>query len=839
MPNSLIQLTNTAIATLAVGALLVAGCSDEPDDDKSASGYSAEIRWTEGGIPHVKGETLGDASFGSGYAFAKMNVCTMADQLVKVNGRRASFFGRGKDDVHLESDFLQRFLRVREKAEKNWAAMSEDSKAMFEGFVAGYNHYIEEVGPAGLPVRCRNKKWVTKIEALDAVTYMNDLALVASSRALPLLPLVNIHPTPPKKTAAADPAPFRPFRKLQQLARAVDHVVHDKALLPQSRFGIGSNGWALGKEKSANGKGMVLANPHFPWDGELKFWQVHVTVPGVYDVAGAALYGSPIPNLGTNKSMAWTHTVSKSSKFTAYRLKIAPGDPTSYLYDGKPRKMTSHDAEVKVLKDDGTFETVKRTYWSSHYGPIVAIGGVADWTDKGAFTIRDANTTNFNLLDHFLQVGQAKDIKALETVMKTVQANPWVNTIAADDQGNAFYAESNSVPNLSKASYDAHAKAIADGDGLVDLLYGYGFFLLDGSNSRDEWQVEEGSREPGLVPWSKTPHYTRPDYVTNSNESYWFANAKHPLTGYGKIFGKENARRSLRTRITVGMVEEKGKDAPAGEDGKFTVDELKAVPFNNRILSGELLAGGVVEMCKEVTSVTVKGDLIALDKACDAITKWDRKVTLDSRGAILWREFIGQYQQSLTEQLNADIYVNGFDEEDVLNTPNTLRWKNSKGKLTDIVEKFGRAVQRLNKAKIPLDAKLGDWQFTLKNGVKMPVPGGFQPLGCFNIASYSPGRATTIAQEIPRKDVIHGLTDLTKTGYVVNYGSSILMAVGFGANGPEGWQLLTYSNSSEHDSPHFKDQTEMYAKGKMLKLRYTDDDIKADATFKTETVASK
>lgn len=41
---------------------------------------------------------------------------------------------------------------------------------------------------------------------------------------------------------------------------------------------MGSNGWAFGKEMSENGRGMLLANPHYPWFGTNRFWEKHLTI---------------------------------------------------------------------------------------------------------------------------------------------------------------------------------------------------------------------------------------------------------------------------------------------------------------------------------------------------------------------------------------------------------------------------------------------------------------------------------------------------------------------------------------------------------------------------------
>ena len=89
-----------------------------------------------------------------------------------------------------------------------------------------------------------------------------------------------------------------------------------------------------------NGSGMVLGNPHFPWQGSERFYQSHLVVPGKVNVSGASLFGVPVINIGHTAHLAWTHTVSTAFRFVPIQLTLVPGDPTSYLVDGQPEKMT-------------------------------------------------------------------------------------------------------------------------------------------------------------------------------------------------------------------------------------------------------------------------------------------------------------------------------------------------------------------------------------------------------------------------------------------------------------------------------------------------------------------
>ena len=55
---------------------------------------------------------------------------------------------------------------------------------------------------------------------------------------------------------------------------------------------------ALGKESTAGGHGLLLGNPHFPWDGPERFYQAQLTLPGKVNVSGASLFGVPLILIG-------------------------------------------------------------------------------------------------------------------------------------------------------------------------------------------------------------------------------------------------------------------------------------------------------------------------------------------------------------------------------------------------------------------------------------------------------------------------------------------------------------------------------------------------------------
>ena len=85
---------------------------------------SADIRWTTYGVPHVTADNLESMAYGVGFAFARDNLCVLADQIVKYNSERSKYFGPDQvvgsgDSAHLINDFGYLTVGIRELAEEN------------------------------------------------------------------------------------------------------------------------------------------------------------------------------------------------------------------------------------------------------------------------------------------------------------------------------------------------------------------------------------------------------------------------------------------------------------------------------------------------------------------------------------------------------------------------------------------------------------------------------------------------------------------------------------------------------------------------------------------------
>ncbi|SCF16561.1 acyl-homoserine-lactone acylase [Micromonospora coriariae] len=771
--------------------LVVAGLSTPPAGAHQRDhGYSAEIRRASYGVPHITATSYANLGFGVGYVQAEDNLCVIAEKVVTVNGERSRYFGAtGPTDANVRSDLFFR-KAIDDRAVEGLLdgrrdgvhSPSDDVRDQIRGFVAGYNSYLRRTGAAKLTdPACRAKPWVRPITELDIWRTTWASMVRAGSRAV----LDGI-------VAAAPPTATGPAAVQDAPGAAAVLAASDGA-----PAGVGSNAYGLGDAATANRGGMVLANPHFPWDGAERFYRMHLKVPGRYDVEGAALIGDPIVEIGHNRTLAWSHTVSTARRFVWHRLALVPGDPTSYYLDGKPRKMTTRTVTVQVPGPNGGTVPVSRTFHDTHFGPVVVVPGTFDWTAGTAYAITDINATNNRAFDGWLQMGRAKTVRDLKRVLDRYQFLPWVNVIAADARGEALYADHSVVPRVT----DALAAACIPAP-FQPLYASSGQAVLDGSRSACALGADPDAAVPGILGPANLPVRFRTDYVTNSNDSYWLANPQAPLEGYARIIGDERTPRSLRTRLGLDQVQQRlaGTDGLPGRG--FTADRLWRTVFGNRVYGGELVRDDLVALCTaQPTGTASNGATVDLRAACTALARWDLHADLNSRGAHLFTEFV---------LANGLRFADTFAASDPVRTPRRLDTTNP-GVRTALAD----AVQRL--AGIPLDARLGDIQTEPRGDRRIPIHGGRAEAGIFNMI---------INNRVPG------------VGYPkVVHGSSFVMAVELGPHGPSGRQILTYSQSTNPNSPWYGDQTALYSGKGWDTIKYTEAQIKADPNLRTYRVS--
>jgi acyl-homoserine-lactone acylase len=775
----------------------------------------ATIRTTTHGIPHILASDFAGLGYGYGYSLAKDNICVIADSYVTVDGERSRFFGpdasytvggNGSVNNNLNSDFFYKRIIDNGTIEH---LLSLDAprgprpelKELVRGYVAGYNRWLSETGVDDISdPSCRGAAWVRPISEREVYRRFYQLGLIASQGVA----IDGIGAAQPPTGPVQQPTS-------QQQAQMISEL---KRKLPLG--GVGSNAIGLGKDATDNGRGMMLGNPHFPWDGSERFYESQLTIPGVLNVEGASLFGVPLVLIGHTDNLAWSHTVSTAYRFTPFEEKLVPGSPTTYLYDGQQRQMKAEDVTVMAKRPDGSLEPRTRTLYSTHHGPVFnsLLGlDLFPWTEGNAFTLGDANATNFRYLNHFLETDQAQSVTELDDILHRNQGIPWVNTLAADSSGKAFYADISVTPNVPNAKAQTCDTAVG-----AATFAALGLPVLDGSLSSCEWDNDADAIEPGIFGPSHMPQLYRDDYVENSNDSYWLTNPAEPLTGFARIIGDEGTERALRTRSGLVMIEQRLAGTDGRPGNRFTLQQLQDTVFMNRQYAGELWRDDLAAFCEAKPVMTGTSGPVDVSAACPVLRAWDLHDNLDSNGAILFRRFASLALGAVPVAGTPGLYTTQFDATDAVHTPAGLNVTNP------VVEQsFADAVQDLRDAGVPLDAPLRGYQFERRGSEKIPIHGGPGGVGVFNAINVGWSGSPS------------------NPGYTnVPHGSSFVYTAQFtdGACPVDTRSILTYSQSTNPNSPYFADQTRMFSNKQWVDEAYCDDEIANDPNLQVTTLSS-
>ncbi len=789
-----------AWSALAAAALL-AGCSTmNMGSLVGAANYQVTLTRTTHGVAHIQAADVGSMSFGAAYAHAQDNVCQTAQQLVTVRGERSRFFGeRGTGGLSVRT-YPNPVIDVvvglhfghhitDEQLAQRWAReASPQANQMVAGYVAGYNQYLSD--HAGkLPAECAGQPWVRPMTLAD-FRRSNELAMVQGGIAA-LADAVHAA-RPPTAPAAAAPLPT--------LDEALAALREDRIIDAR----VASNAWAFGREVTANGRGVLLGNPHYPWVGINRFWQMHITVPGVVDVMGGSIGLSPVVQIGFNRDVAWSHTVSTGVRFTLHELSLG-SQPTRYLLDGQEVALAPQVIRYQALQEGGAVASREHTVWRSHFGPVVVLPRAGlGWTAQRAYALQDANIGNVRSLDAWWGFNRAATVGDIRQASAKLGI-PWVNTIAADRAGTALYADASVVPDVT-ADILARCTPSPQAAGLIRAAR---LFVLRGDARNCNWQQDTRSAVPGLIGADRLPVLERLDWVHNSNDSFVYTQPAHRFVGISPLVGDG---RIDRPRTRSGLIE----IPDLISRGKVTPEGVQRQLFENRNLAARVVLPDLLAACAmaPADSPQVGAEARA---ACALLRGWDRTSNAEARGAALFREFWREARNV------PNVWRVPFDANLPATTPAGLRMDDAQV-APRVWAALTNAVRKFNTAGIAIDAPLGQVQRPAFTGEPAGLHGGDEFEGVLNkLSDLGPINTNT----------------LTPRGFVIDTGTSYVQTVGFDERGPVAHAYLVYGQSTHAASPYRTDQLAPYAAKRWPRLPFHVDEVAAQRIGEPVTVRNR
>jgi acyl-homoserine-lactone acylase len=648
----------------------------------------ATIRRDRFGVPHILADTEEAAAYAHGYATAEDHGADLARLFLRARGEAASVFGPSL----LEQDVQVRALRIHETAADRFTELPPYMQAVVNAYAGGYDAYLTR-HPGEFP------SWAKPVTGVD---------VLAHARAVLLL----------------------------------DFALNLGKWAGRSGSPGGSNVWAIGRPLSRSGGGLLLANPHLPWDGSMQFHEVQLTVPGMINVSGATFIGLPVVVIGFNDVLGWSHTVNQIDSDDVYELSVDAAG-THYSYDGLWLPLQSRTVSIEVKTDQG-METRTSTVLSAHYGPVLR-------TSTGQYrAFKSANLDDVNFLTQWNAMGKAGSFAAFKGAL-ALQQLPMFNIAYADRDGSIYFLYNGRIP-LRPAGFDWSD-------------------AVPGNTSKSEWFV--------VRPLSDLPELLNPraGYVQNCNDGPWYTSLSQPIdktryAGYitSNTFG-------WRTILSLRIL---------GARRDMTLEELKAYKFNAEAPFAPQLTGDLVRLARAQGGQELRDAASVLDR-------WDRQTNADSRGAVLYMAWFGQYFQTAQ-----DSFTRQWSPVDPAHTPRGV------SDPARAIQALTTAASAVAQAYGRLDVAWGDTHRLRRGTLDLPLRGTELT---FNSVMYRPADGNT---------------------FVATGGDSYVLAVEFTSAGPRANSVLVYSESANPQSPFFNDQSRLYAAQQYKPAWFSESDIGAN-----------
>ena len=565
------------------GGLLVASSlsAQAAPPDPAALAQRVEIRRTTWGVPHIKADDLAAAAYALAYVQLEDYGARVAMGLLRGRGEMGLWFGRDS----MGSDFAAR--PVYAIAVAKYATLDADTRAVYEGFAAGVNRYIER-HPEEFPAGFR-----PQFTGYDVAA--RDVQVANPSAANRLL-------------ARLDPARARAARggaDADAEGALDENAAHSAGVDPIEE---GSNAWAFAPGRTRSGRAILVRNPHLAWDAG--YYEAHVHVPGVLEFYGDFRIGGPFTVIGGfNRHLGWATTNNAPDNDELYALEVDPARADHYLFDGTSVPLERVLTSVPYRNGAG-ISTETRESWRTPLGPVVHRDG------GRIYVLRTAGDGDHRAGQQFLRMMQATSLDEWKTAMR-MRARPTSSFTYADRAGNVLYVWNGLNPVLPHAS---------GGDSVATLARRTGEVFTH------------------LIPWDSLPQVLNPKggYVRNENDAPYHTNLHQVLDRARYPANMPDPSLRLRSQLSLELIH---------DTRRMTLEQVMALKNSYRMLLADRVkpdlltavrGGALTEAQRAAADVLARWDNTAAPESRGAVLFtlwWQRYVegrNADSMYAVAW-----------------------------------------------------------------------------------------------------------------------------------------------------------------------------------------------------------
>ncbi|WP_310498379.1 penicillin acylase family protein [Sandarakinorhabdus sp.] len=284
------------------------------------------------GIPHIKGRRDADAVFGMIYAQAEDDWNRVETNFINAQGRLAETEG----EAAIWRDLRMKLFIDPVQLQADYAGSPGWLKALCEAWADALNFYLArhpEVKP----------RVIAHFEPWMALSF-SEGSIGGDIESINLARLQAFYTGQPVAMSAADTG-----------AELVEPS--------------GSNGFAIGPSRSADGRAMLLINPHTSFYFRSEAQVESGTRLSAY---GASTWGQFFVYQGFNRNIGWMHTSSGVDNIDEFALTVErKNGALHYLFGTDWLPLAQRVINVPYKAADGTMATRNFTVWASRHGPVV------------------------------------------------------------------------------------------------------------------------------------------------------------------------------------------------------------------------------------------------------------------------------------------------------------------------------------------------------------------------------------------------------------------------------------------------------------------------------------
>ncbi|HEX9202020.1 MAG TPA: penicillin acylase family protein [Acidobacteriaceae bacterium] len=636
----------------------------------------SEILWDRYGVPHVFAKSIPDMFFCFGYAQAEAHGDLLLHVLGGSRGRGAEYFGPGEADANLKTDRWIWTNEVPMRAVQWLAVQTPEFRSYLDAFAAGINAYAA-AHPAALAPEVKQVLPITALDLIEHEQHFYNFEFVAGRT------LANPPQAAAQETALSSPPELPP-------GSFDNNTPEDLA--------DGSNGWAIAPSHTADGKAMMLLNPHLAWGGEQTYFEVHLTAPGV-DLYGATQIGVPFLRFVFSNYVAITNTVNTNNGHLLYRIAEADG---GYKFDGKLLPYTKASYPIKILRKDGSYVTENVEVLKTVHGPIIR-------RDNGVpIALYVAGLDKPFMLEQVWKMSTAHTFAEYQAQARRLQI-PMYNIMYADRDGHIEYLFNAPVPRRSQGDYAFWSRPVpGDTSSLLPT---------------------------GSLTYDELPKVIDPPsgYVQNSNQPPWDAawptmiNPKDYAPYIAPQFPTFRSDRALRM---------------LSEDSKISFDMLLQKKLSTRAEGADRLLPDLFAAVDHYGTPRAK-------QAAVVLKAWDRQTEANSTGALLFWRWATRFGMPAAAPASTRNFAIPYAIDKPLTTPAGIKDPAAAAAMLDaaagdVIANFGAldkpwgSYLRLQINAQSAGAASAPHRGPALNGVDLPGNGGPGAIGIFRVVTPGP-----------------------------------------------------------------------------------------------------